>query len=525
MKRSRTLAISCALLLPVVGGAFYAQTKSTRPGADLLTQVLSLVSERYVDTLPADSVYEKAASGLVRELNDPYSVLLTPADLKRFNNQTGGQYAGVGMQIVQQQNQTTVETVFPGTPAAAGGVREGDRIIQVDSTPTAGLSLDQVSDRLTGPEGTTVKARFSRPGVAAPIDLTFRRAVIHVPAVPYTLVMNGGVGYIPFTIFNENAAHDVETAVQSLSARGVHGIIIDMRGNPGGILTQSLEIANQFLKQGQEIASVKGRDSLEQTYNAEHAPIAPSVPIIVMVNGGTASAAEIVTGALQDHDRALVVGQTSFGKGLVQTVYNLDGGYALKLTTAKWYTPSGRSIQRPRKFVNGQFVQDTPDSTETNASKKSRPAYHSDAGRVVYGGGGITPDVIVPEDTLTAAEQKYVRAIAPKSQQEFTTRWDYTLELSKQKPLQLQVQPAWLDTFYQRLQSAGVAVDRQTYNGASRYIGYLLQRQVTAFALGDSAAKRLDLPYDAPLQKAIALMGRGGSQRDLFAYAGAPLSH
>jgi carboxyl-terminal processing protease len=522
MRRSKTWAIACVVLLPIVGGAFLVQAKA-KPGADLLTQVLTLVSDRYVDTLSASDVYEKAASGLVRELNDPYSVLLTPADLKRFNNQTGGQYAGVGMQIVQQQNQTTVETVFPGTPAAAGGVREGDHIVQVDSTPTAGLSLDQVSDLLTGPEGTSVKARFSRPGVATPINLTFRRAIIHVPAVPYTLTMNGDVGYIPFTIFNENAAHDVQQAVQSLSAKGVHGIIIDMRGNPGGILTQSLEIANEFLKQGQEIASVKGRDSLKETYNAEHAPLAPAVPLIIMVNGNTASAAEIVTGALQDHDRALVVGQTSFGKGLVQTVYNLDGGYALKLTTAKWYTPSGRSIQRPRKYVNGQFVEVKPDSNETNASKKSRPTYHSDAGRVVYGGGGITPDVIVPEDTLTTAEQKYARAIAPFSQKEFTTRWDYTLELSKQKPLQVHVQPSWLDTFYKRLQSNGVTVDRKTYDAASGYIGYLLEHQVTAFALGDSAAKRVDLRFDAPLQKAIALMQHGTTQRALFAYAGEPL--
>jgi carboxyl-terminal processing protease len=258
---------------------------------------------------------------------------------------------------------------------------------------------------------------------------------------------------------------------------------------------------------------------------AKAAPLAPTVPLVVMTDDRTASASEIVAGALQDHDRALVVGQTSFGKGLVQGVYDhLDGGYALKLTTGKWFTPSGRSIQRPRKFLNGQFVEETPDSNETNATKKNRPAFKSDAGRTVYGGGGITPDVIVPDDTLTTAEQQFAKAIAPKSQDARTVLDDYSMTLAKSVSPTFTVQSAWLNDFYNRLQAKGVTVERKTYDGASRYVSRLLDQRVAHYAFGDSAVRRRDLPYDAPLRKAIDLLDKGGSQRELFAIAGEPLS-
>jgi carboxyl-terminal processing protease len=278
-----------------------------------------------------------------------------------------------------------------------------------------------------------------------------------------------------------------------------------------------------FLSKGSLLAAVKGREGPTQVENAKVAPIAPTIPIVVMTDDRTASASEIVTGALQDHDRAIVVGQKSFGKGLVQGVYNLDGGYALKLTTGKWFTPSGRSIQRPRKFVNGQFVEETPDTNETNASKKNRPAYKSDAGRTVYGGGGITPDVIVPEDTLTTPEQTFTKAVAPKGQEFFTVLGDYSTELSKTATPSFTVTPAIVNEFYTRLQSRGVTVDRKTYDGANRYVTRLLDQRVSHFAFGDSTAKRRDLPFDSPLRKSIELLEKSTTQRELFAAAGEPL--
>jgi carboxyl-terminal processing protease len=523
MPRSRKAALVAALALPLVAGGFLLQNRAQRQGEVLLEQVLSLVSDRFVDTLPSNDIFEKAARGLVRELNDPYSELLTPKDVRQFNNRTGGRYGGLGMLIEQQDGQTVVATVYPNTPAEGAGVREGDRIVRVDTISTQGWSLSQVSEYLTGTPGTKVSASFARPGIPAPIRFTFTRAIIRVPAVPYTLMFGDKVGYIPLQAFNENAAGNLDSALKQLTAKGARGVVLDMRGNPGGILDQSLSIANMFLRDGQEIAAVKGRDGTAQRYTAKGAPVAPAIPLVVLTDERTASASEIVAGALQDHDRALVIGQTSFGKGLVQGVYNLDGGYALKLTTAKWFTPSGRSIQRPRKFVNGQFVEDTPDSNETDASKKVRPAFKSDAGRTVYGGGGITPDVIIQDDTLTAPEQQFLRAVAPKSQELRTVVDDYAMELSKTVKSDFQLQPAWMNELFTRLSGKGVTTDRTAFDGATRYMSRYLDQRVTHFAFGDSLARRRDLGNDAPLRKAISLLEKATSEQELFAVAGEPL--
>jgi carboxyl-terminal processing protease len=527
MPRIRKAAFIGALLVPVVAGGFLLQARSQREGAELLDQVMSLVNDRYVDTLPLSDVYAKAAAGLVKELNDPYSELLTPKDLKQFSSRTGGRYGGLGMLIEPEPDTKTVRvvTVYPNTPAEGGGVHEGDLIIRVDSLSTRGWTINQVSDSLTGTPGTKVKVSFARPGVAAPITATFTRAIINVPAVPYVITLGNKIGYIPLQQFNENAADNVQAAIKKLQDQGARAVILDMRGDPGGILEQSLRVANTFLPQGQLLASVKGREGPMQIEMAKAAPLAPTIPLVVMTDDRTASASEIVAGALQDHDRALVVGQTSFGKGLVQGVYDhLDGGYALKLTTGKWFTPSGRSIQRPRKFVNGAFVEDTPDSNETNATKKNRPTFKSDAGRTVYGGGGITPDVIVQDDTLTTSEQLFAKAIAPKSQDARTVLDDYSMSLAKSASPTFTVQSAWLNEFYNRLQAKGVTVDRKTYDGATRYVTRLLDNRVAHYAFGDSAAKRRDLPNDAPLRKAIEMLDKGGTQRELFALAGEPLS-
>ncbi|MGH7619070.1 MAG: S41 family peptidase [Gemmatimonadaceae bacterium] len=526
MPRFRKIAFLGALCVPVVAGGFLVQSRAQRGGGLLLEQVMSLVGERYVDTIPTTDVFEKAARGLVKELNDPYSELFTPKDMKQFESKTGGRYGGLGMLISEdpQTHLITVETVYPNTPAEAGGVREGDKIIKVGTQSTQGWTINNVSDSLTGDPGTRVNVTFARPGVPAPIAANFTRAIIHIPAVPYTLTLGNKIGYIPLQQFNENAFDNVSAAVKKLQAEGARGIILDMRGDPGGILKQSEEIANLFLKQGQQILAVRGREGPPEVDVADATPLAPTIPLVVMTDERTASASEIVAGALQDHDRALVVGQTSFGKGLVQGVYPLDGGYALKLTTGKWFTPSGRTIQRPRKFVNGQFVETPQDTMETNATKKARPAFKSDAGRTVYGGGGIAPDVIVQDDTLTTAEQQFNKAIAPKGQDFRTVITDYSMELAKTVTPNYTVQPAWVNELYSRLQSKGVLTDRALYDGANRYIMRFLDQNVAHYAFGDSTAKRRDLAFDAPLRRAIELMDKSASQRDVFAAAGETLA-
>jgi carboxyl-terminal processing protease len=519
MRRRRKLAVAFAVSLPLLASGFLLQSRVSRGGEVLLEQVMSLVSDRFVDTLPAGAMYEKAARGLVRELNDPYTELLSPKELKQFSTRTGGRYGGLGMSIEKRDNQIVIVRVFPHTPAERGGVREGDRIIQVDTFSTRDWSTQNASDYLTGTPGTKVRVKFSRPGVAQPIEGEFTRAIVHVPAVPFAITF-GSVGYVPLQSFNENAASELEKGIKDVVGRGAKGVIVDLRRNPGGILEQSLSVSNLFLRPGMEIASVRPRSGDAQSYVSRGQPALPNVPLIVLVDDGSASASEIVAGALQDHDRAVIVGQTTFGKGLVQSVFNLDGGYALKLTTAKWFTPSGRSIQRERRFVDGQFVEDTVrDSLETNADKKNRPTFRSDAGRVVYGGGGITPDVIVPDDTLSTAEQQLARALAPKSAEFYTVVQDYALELSRNVRPDFQVLPAWREELKRRLLERDVAIDQQQWTSGGRWVARQLDFAITRYAFGDSTWVRRDLQNDPELRKALEMMNKGQTQKELFSLA------
>ena len=513
----RYAALGALVVIPVVASGFLLQSRSAAKSPLLLEQVFSLVSNRFVDTLQDNMLFEKAAHGLVRELNDPYSELLSPKEMKQFNTRTGGRYGGLGMLIEKRGDFVTVNKVYRNSPAERGGVHAGDRIIMADTLSTVGWDLSKVSDYLLGTPGTRVKVRFARPGVGTPIDLQFTRAIVNVPAVPYALMFDK-IGYVPLEVFNENAADEVRASIKRLTSEGAKGIILDLRNNGGGILEQSLDIANQFLKPGQRILSVRGRADSSDS-NAEAQPILPSLPVVVLTNNFTASASEIVAGALQDHDRALVLGETSFGKGLVQSVYSLDGGYALKLTTAKWFTPSGRSIQRERKIVDGRFVETEPDTNETEASKKSRPAYKSDAGRVVYGGGGITPDLIIDQDTLTTAEFQFVRAYAPKAQEIGTFINDFALEQSKKVSRGFTVEPAWRDAYFMKVQELKLPIDKKGFDAAQRFVDSQLELAISRLAEGDSTAGRRNLKNDAQLQKAIAMLNRAQSQQDLFAIA------
>jgi carboxyl-terminal processing protease len=520
MSRFRRHFIAAALVLPLIAGAFVQQSQSSLENARLLEQVMQLVSNRFVDTLNDAQLYEKAARGLVHELNDPYTTLLSPRELATFNAQTGGRYGGIGMEINEVQGFVTVQRVFPHTPAEQAGVQEGDRIVVIDTVQARGWTTTQVSDALKGTPGTRVTVHFQRPGVAEPIVVRFTRAIVHIPAVPYAIMLDNQYGYIPLLQFNETATKELGEAVQSLMSQGAKGIILDLRGNPGGILDEALTVSNLFLREGQQVASMRGRGMEPQTFIAREQPLSADLPLVILQNGNSASGSEIVAGALQDHDRALIVGTTSYGKGLVQTVYPLNGGYALKMTTAKWFTPSGRSIQKERKLMpNGEFVEVLPDSLETEATRREKPQYRSDAGRIVYGGGAITPDVIVRPDTLTTPEQRTTNALAPHSQIFVTTLYDYARELKAQVTPDFVFQPAWRQELYRRLVAAGVKVDPEIYSAGVGEIDRILEHRIATIAFGDSTARRRSVSEDRQLLRAIELLGRGRTQQDLFAIA------
>ena len=519
--RLRTAAVTTLLFVPIVAGGFLLQEPPAHANARLFDQVLSLVANRYVDTLPASDIYAKAATGLVQQLRDPYSQLFTPKGSDDFSRGTGGRYGGTGMLLGEDNGNTFVQQVFPHTPAEEAGVLEGDRIVAIDGKNVVGTSSVDIATKLRGDVGTKVEVTYQRRGVNQPIKISFVRREVHIPAVQYATILDGSVGYIPIQTFNENVVEEVNEAIKKLSAQGAKGYVIDLRGNGGGIVEQALELSSMFLRDSQEIVAVHYRGQPDEVEHAGHQHVVVGVPLVVMTDGGTASASEIVAGALQDHDRALVVGTTSFGKGLVQSVYSLDGGYALKLTTGKWFTPSGRSIHRDRKLNDaGQLVEVKPDSMETDSERLARPKFKSDDGRVVYGGGGITPDVVVREDTLTTLEQNFFRSVGPSAgviAQELD-KYSRILKDSLKTPT-MTLEPRWKQHLMDRLKAQKVEIDPKYATVADSILGEQLAFRTVSEAFGDGEAKQLTLGEDRQLTTAIDLLKKAASQKQLFAVA------
>jgi carboxyl-terminal processing protease len=519
--RLRTGPAAVAVLLVGAAAGFVLRSAANQHGPDLFAQVFALVRQDGVDSVSADALYEKAARGLVHTLGDPYAELYTREELASFNREDlGGAYGGLGMQIEDHEGRATISRVFPHGPAALGGLRAGDVITALDSAPVAGWPLDRVSKSLLGSPGTSVTVVVARIGADAPIRGHFVREVVHQPSVPFTTVLAGGVGYVPLRVFSLSAAGEVRDAVSHLMAEGARSIILDVRDNGGGNLDQALAITNFFLPEGTELASVRERTGAPQVYRGLFKPLTTTLPVLVLIDGGSASATEIVAGALQDHDRALIVGTTSFGKGLVQTVFPLEGGYGLKLTTGRWYTPSGRSIQKPRKLLpDGRLVEVNPDSAPSDTARRSRPVYHSDRGRVVYGGGAITPDVVVAGDTLTDADRALLKAIAPASQSAYLVAYAMAQQIGPTVQSNFTVQPAWRDTLLARWQAAKVPVTRAQFDAARALIDRLLVDRISELAFSDSAAFSSRVGDDRQLTRALDLMRQAHNQADLFTVA------
>jgi carboxyl-terminal processing protease len=366
---------------------------------------------------------------------------------------------------------------------------------------------------MQGTPGEKVRAKFIRPGVPSPLDVTFTRAQIRIPAVPYAVMFDGAIAYIPLQQFNETAARELAAQLVRFKGEGAKGIVLDLRGNQGGFLDQALDVSNLFLKQGQEIVSVRTRVEPPIRSFADEAPLAPTIPLVILTDGLSASASEIVAGALQDHDRALIIGTTSFGKGLVQTMLPLDGGWALKLTTGKWYTPSGRSIHKPRTIAE----LENPDTATAPEDVSNKPVFKSDAGRKVYGGGAITPDLLVLPDTISTAEQNVAKKLF--KQEAYVAISDYALSLKDGLRPDFKVQPQWRDELLRRVREKGIDINKAEWEAGHEYVDRTLANRVARFAFGDSTAKRREVGDDAQLMKALDIVRNGHTQQDLFALA------
>lgn len=507
MTRRRLWALS-VLLLPLGVGAFVvALSPKIRASIELFNQVYQLVSTTAVDSLPDDELYERAARGLIAELNDPYAALLSPKDRASFDrNSLGNRYAGTGMTIRSVGGRVTAFRVFPGWPASRAGLRSGDRLLQVGTVEVTGLTTDSVSAMLLGTPGAPVEVTYQRAGAADPVRTTIERAVIRLPAVPYAMILGDGVGYIPLQRFNDVAAVDVARTILRLESEGARSFILDVRGNGGGDLYQSLRIAGLFLEKGREVARVRHRGKPPEVYHAEDRAVLPDAPLIVLVDGNSASASEIVAGSLQDQDRALIVGTRTFGKGLVQTQTILSSGWAVRLTTGKWYTPSGRSIQSEHEGMgDSRFVDST-----------ALPEYRSTAGRRIIGGGGVTPDLIVTQDTVATAERILARAVGNRVGELQDMVFEVARVIAQDVSTDFVIQPAWRDSLFARVERAELPVTRTQFDAARETIDRLLDAQVAGLVAGDSAAFHRRIGTDRVLQEALGRVARAESGRRLL---------
>ncbi len=357
----------------------------------LLQQVVERIRAKYVDDLNEGEAFDAAIKGMLGTL-DPYTEFLEKKQSDEMKMmQIQGKYGGLGIRIQKQENALVVVALFDDTPAFEVGLQTGDRIVRIEESSTADIDVSQAADLLRGSPGTSVKISVSRDGEDAFIDFTVTRAIITIPVVPYVGMLEGGTGYIKLNQFTEDASMQVEQALKQLQARGAGGYLLDLRGNPGGLLEQAVDVAGKFLPEDRLIVYTMGRPGSDQrSYHAPESYTLEDAPLVVLVDRYSASASEIVAGAIQDWDRGVVAGQPTFGKASVQQIFPMDQGTALKITTARYYTPSGRLIQKTGERLDDS---DAAESAMGETDEPDRTSYETRIGRTVYGGGGIAPDV------------------------------------------------------------------------------------------------------------------------------------
>jgi carboxyl-terminal processing protease len=411
-RRGMFLVVAVLVVSAVLGGIYGPNVRATTASADDyqsavrdFTRVLDVVQANYAEKVDVDkSVYQGAIPGMLRML-DPHSNFFDARQFALLREDQRGKYYGVGMVVAPRENHTVVMAPYVGAPAYNAGIRPGDVIVKVDDKSTDGLTTSDVADMLKGAKGTVVKITISREGYNEPLVFTVTRDEIPRHSVDIAFLLKPGIGYVRLSGFNETTDREIADALKQLNANSLDGLILDMRGNPGGLLNEAVAVGDMFLDKNQLIVSHHGRASAERRYYAIRGNQGDSVPLVILVNGNSASATEIVSGAVQDHDRGLIVGETTFGKGLVQTVTPLSENTGLALTTARYYTPSGRLIQRDYKSISlyeYHYERKVPDHpTEVKLT---------DSGRQVTGGGGITPDISVPAPKLSKFEETLLRA-------------------------------------------------------------------------------------------------------------------
>jgi len=529
MKRhSSIFAPGLVLFTAVLAGWWFlqkgvSQEKNVYFQVRLFEEVVDHVMSSFVDPVDREDIYQSAIDGLLRELGDPNTSFMPAPDADNFRIRMEGEYGGVGLEVVGRDGWVTVITPLPGTPGTRAGIRAGDQIVEVDGKSTDGWESDAVVAELRGRPGTDVAVGIRRPGIDESIPFTITRAVIELHSVPFALELEEGVGYVPLLSVSETSFNEVKAAVDSLRNEGIQELILDLRGNPGGTLDQGIQITDYFLEPGQMVVETRGRGlNQNETFSAFRDQPYPDLALVVLVDERSASASEIIAGALQDHDRAVVMGAPTWGKGSVQTLYPLTGGNILRLTTARWYTPVGRSIHRDREdqmasmergalTLNG-FLATLPDTV-------ARPVFHTQAGRQLLGGGGIVPDILVMADTLTTREREAVLELDRSGGSFATAVFNFSvryLQSGSNPSRDFRLGADDLASFQRFLEESDVRLNPSAFQRLERFIRFQLEREIALQVWGEAGEFRQMLSSDRVVQRALTLLRETSNTGELL---------
>jgi len=504
---------------------------------EIFTKILEKVSQNYVTEVDTHKLMRKAIDGMLSDL-DPHSQYLDGLDYEDLMVSTRGEFGGLGMLISFRDNFPTVMSPIDGTPASRAGIRGGDQIIEIEGQSTAGWTVDKAVGMLRGDPGTKIKFRIRHPNQTDSSEYVLVREVINVSSVPYHAMVKDGVGYIRVSNFAQKTAEEMQSALEDLEGKGMHALILDFRSNPGGLLQSATEVSELFLGKDKLIVYTKGRlASSNRKYYSEDRNIHTGYPIVIMINGASASAAEIFSGAMQDWDSAFLVGQTSYGKGTVQTVFRLSDTEAVKLTTAKYYTPSGRSIHKdendhPQEADQVAGLNDdgtvdddiAPDAPETKSDAKDsevkevkdakeKPVYYTSSGRVVYGGGGITPDLEFKPREYTDLQRGL-----EKDYLGFSFAMDYLKTHDVKEDFV--TTDAVLNDFYKFLETKKFRYKKEELTPENvDYIRTMVAREIVNAKFGRNSMYRVVVDQDPEVIDVLQLLDKHPTLKSLFAYA------
>ena len=527
MRRYRAVpAVVFAVVVSALVGGFFGRSAlaidDKIPDYKTFSAALDAIEANYVGTVESDSLVYSSIRGMLGTL-DPHSSFFDPKAYAQMRERQEGRYYGLGIQIQATPEGDIVATgVFEGSPAYKKGVRRGDAFAKIGDEDAKGWTTEQAMQKLRGPKGTTVHIELKRRGYEKAIPLDVTRDEVYIPTVPAAVMFDDTTGYIKLQDFGENTDRDLKRSLRDLTSKGMKRLILDIRGNPGGPLDQAIKVANEFLPRGRMIVYTRGRVSnSDQDYRATEDGEFLNIPIVMIANRSSASASEIVTGALQDHDRALLVGETTFGKALVQSVYRISGGAGLALTTAHYYTPSGRLIQRPWDETFDEYQLYTLRDQDGERQHAAGELKHTDAGRPVYSGGGIEPDKRIggrfgPGNTGGFNVGRFAQMLNARQSfasyaQKYTADGD--VRVGQESIGRRTVKPNFIvdddmvADFKQQLVLDGLKVDEAGFQQDLPFIKAMMRFEIDVALFGVADAWRHMIEVDPQAQAAIAQFG------------------